>query len=200
MRSNFALISCIGSHDLLYWVTWSLVLGHMISHIGSHDLLYWITWSLVLGHRSLVLDHMISCIGSHDLLYLITRFLCTVKAKPLPPDESSECDTEDEIRRWGTRRVPEMNTAVQTSGSTLTCVTQIEHCKAQSLYMIKLFGLEVGFWLRYFTSLFSCPKALISHAAYTNNKVWFPQNMWCQRPISVHFQPQGWEGSRTLGF
>jgi len=41
--------------------------------------------------------------------------------------------------------VPEMNTAVQTSGSTLTCVTQIEHCKAQSLYMIKLFRLEVGF-------------------------------------------------------
>ena len=32
------MIFCIGSHDLLYWITWSLILDHMISCIGSHDL------------------------------------------------------------------------------------------------------------------------------------------------------------------
>ena len=57
------MISCIGSHNLLYWITWSPVLDHMISCIEAHDLLYWITWSPVLGH-------MISCIRSHDLLCL----------------------------------------------------------------------------------------------------------------------------------
>ena len=59
------MISCIGSHNLLYWITWSPVLDHMISCIEAHDLLYWITWSPVLGH-------MISCIRSHDLLYWVT--------------------------------------------------------------------------------------------------------------------------------
>ena len=65
---------CIGSHDLSYWITWALVLDHMIFCIGSHDILYWITWSLVLDHMisyigsyDLVLDHMIFYIGSHDL-------------------------------------------------------------------------------------------------------------------------------------
>ena len=80
------MIFCIGSLDvldhLMYWITWS---------VGAHDLLYWITWSSVL-------DRMIFCIGSHDL-HWIAWSLYAVKAKPLPPEESSECDTEDEIQR-----------------------------------------------------------------------------------------------------
>ena len=42
-----------GSHDLLYWSTWSLVFDHMISNIGSHDLQYWITWSVELSYMCL---------------------------------------------------------------------------------------------------------------------------------------------------
>ena len=31
------MISCIRSYNLLYWITWSFILDHMISCIGSHD-------------------------------------------------------------------------------------------------------------------------------------------------------------------